>query len=66
MVTIELEFQTHNWTSICVRETDTEDARELWLPVSQIKLGQELNEYGRGEIIQVEMPQWLAEDRRLV
>ena len=61
MLTIEdLEYQAETAHAICVRVED--DERDIWLPKSQIEWDGEAE---RGDVIAVDMPEWLAEQEGL-
>jgi hypothetical protein len=52
----DLLYLTQSEKGLCVRRSQEHD--EFWLPKSQIEF--EDREYGRGSVIRVTIPEWLA------
>mgnify|MGYP007032657873 CR=1 FL=1 len=63
-VTVSGEFQTQSEKAICLRVED----EDFWFPKSQMGPHERLDSGGdfqsmRGEEIDIEIPQWLADDK---
>ena len=63
---VDLLLFEHHCTAAAVLVSDTgEEAKAVWLPLSQVEIEAKPGRPGGREVI-VTMPQWLAEEKRLV
>ncbi len=59
---IDLTVHRHAQTAKAVRVSDDgEDSKAVWLPLSQIEIGDE-----DGNHIEITLPEWLAKDKGLI
>ena len=65
--------ETETYLGKYIRDTDAallflpedfEEGEEVWLPKSRIEY--EDDDYERGDLIEVEIPNWLAEDKEII
>jgi len=63
-VTVSVEFVTHAAGAVLVKDGD----EEAWIPKSQIDDGEDnfdWDTYERGDTVDFDIPEWLAEDKGL-
>lgn len=60
---VDIEVIYHNQTERGVLVASDEDAEPVWLPKSQIEIE---DVPLRGQVMEVTLPQWLAEEKGLV
>lgn len=59
---IDLTMYLHHQTGTAVLVSDDGDVKKaVWLPLSQVEV-----EVIRGDIVEVTMPEWLAEEKGLI
>jgi len=61
IITLELKIRARTERGVLVADSDDEDAKRIWLPLAQIEIVEKAN--GTAEI---DMPEWLAQDRGLI
>lgn len=62
MKLIDLTMQMHHQTADAVLVSDDGNSKKaVWLPKSQVEI-----EIVRGDIVEVTMPEWLAEEKGLI
>lgn len=63
-ISVSLFFQTMTERAVCVREDI--DGDDVWLPLSQIEMAGDGDDYDRGDPIEIEAPEWLLLDKGLI
>lgn len=64
----ESTFILHHETNaaILVSDSDEDDAEKVWLPLSKINVARTGNRLNGKEVVEVEMPEWLAKEKGLI
>lgn len=62
LLDIEVIYQTTTAKAVCIRET--EDAPDVWLPLSEVEV--EPDEPRRGQAVTLTGPDWLLQEKGLI